>query len=100
MNKVAAAAGVCAAIAPALATASLPASYAEKGDPARWYVPADTPREKYENAMREARNALADALRECRASGARARCQLQARSRYRDDVSHAKDHLAPRRQLA
>ncbi len=87
-------------IAPALASASLPASYAQKDDPARWYVPADTPREKYANAMREARNALADALRECRATPTRNRCQAEARDRYRDDVAHAKDFLAPSRQLA
>src|SRR5690606_14409348 len=27
---------------------------AEKGDPARWYEPADTPQEQYRNAMQEA----------------------------------------------
>ena len=98
--KMKAAAPFALALAPALAAASLPASYAQKDDPARWYVPADTPREKYENAMREARNALADALRECRATQTRTRCESEARNRYREDVAHAKEHLAPRRQLA
>ena len=97
MKRLAIAAAVC--TAPVLA-ASLPAPYAQKDDPSRWYAPADTPREKYENAMREARNALADALRECRGSSARSRCEVEARGRYRDDVARAKEHLAPNRQLA
>ena len=99
--KMLAAATACLAIAPAFAAVTpLPAPFAQKDDPARWYVPADTPREKYDNAMREARNALADALRDCRTNQGRTRCESEARHQYRDDVARAKDYLAPRRQLA
>lgn len=75
-------------------------SYSEPGDPPRWYVPADTPQRKFENARREARNALAAALTECRASSARKRCEAEARAQYREDMARARDFLAPSRQLA
>lgn len=68
---------------------------AEKGDPARWYEPADTPQEQYRNAMQEAEAALAEALEECRAqgaSGARA-CEARARERHEDDVERARGFL-------
>lgn len=72
---------------------------AEKGDPARWYEPADTPQEQHRNAMREAAAALAEALRECRAgAGARGsdaarQCEAEARARYEDDVERARGFL-------
>ena len=67
---------------------------AEKGDPARWYQPADTPQKQHENAMQEARAALAEALKECRAGSTdRAECERQARSRYEDDVESARGLL-------
>lgn len=75
-------------------------SYSEPGDPPRWYVPADTPRSKFQNAAREARNALAEALRACRASPGRKRCEAEARAQYREDMARARDFLAPTRQLA
>lgn len=76
-------------------------SFSEPGDPPRWYVPADTPQRKYENAAREARNALADQLRECRASASKKKeCETQAREQYREDMARARDFLAPHRQLA
>jgi len=75
-------------------------SYSEAGDPPRWYVPAETPREKFENAAREARNALADAIRECKSSSSPKRCEAEARDQYREDMARARDFLAPSRQLA
>ena len=75
-------------------------SFSEPGDPPRWYVPADTPRRKYENAAREARNALADQIRECRASASKKECEAEARAQYRQDMARARDFLAPNRQLA
>lgn len=72
---------------------------AEKGDPARWYEPADTPQEQYRSAMQEAAAALAEALKECRAgNGARSldaarQCDAEARARYEDDVERARGFL-------
>jgi type VI protein secretion system component VasF len=72
---------------------------AEKGDPARWYEPADTPQEQHRNAMQEATAALAEALKECRAgngarnSDAARRCEAEARARYEDDVERARGFL-------
>jgi len=94
------AAAVVAALAPPAGAAPHATAYSRDGDPPRWYVPADTPRAKYENAAREARNALADAVRECRATRAGKRCEAEARQRFRDDMARARDFLAPTRQLA
>ena len=67
---------------------------AEKGDPARWYRPADTPQLQYENAMREAAAALAEALRECRSrADERRECETQARVQHEDDVERARGFL-------
>lgn len=72
---------------------------AEKGDPARWYEPADTPQQQHRNAMQEAGAALAEALEECLAGeGARSReaarqCEAEARARYEDDVERARGFL-------
>ena len=68
---------------------------AEKGDPARWYEPADTPQEQYRNAIREAEAALAEALKECRAQGAAGarECEAEARLRHEDDVERARGFL-------
>jgi len=68
---------------------------AERGDPARWYVPADTPRLKYETQVKEARAALAEALKECRALRAdRATCVAQARAQNRRDLEDARSELS------
>lgn len=85
---------LCAASAYA---ASRPAAFAEPGDPPRWYEPEP----RYENAMHEARNALADALAECRAGPReeRGECESEARQRYRDDVEYARRFLEPQRQV-
>lgn len=88
------------ALASAAQGATRDTAYSERGDPHRWYVPADTPKEKYANAARESRSALADALRECHASNGSKRCQAEARARYRDEMAHAREFLAPSRQLA
>lgn len=67
---------------------------AEKGDPARWYRPAETPRQQYDNAMQEAHAALAEALRECRAAREdRKACEAEARLRHEDDVERARGLL-------
>jgi hypothetical protein len=76
--------------------ASRAAAYSEETDPPRWYEPADTPQKKYETAMKEARNALADALKECKSSKP---CEAEARARYEKEAAEAKAHLAPNRQL-
>lgn len=95
-----AAAAILAAQAFAAQAATRDTAYSERGDPHRWYAPLETPKEKYANAAREARSALAEALRECRESRARKRCEAEARGRYRDDMARARDFLAPSRQLA
>lgn len=68
---------------------------AEKGDPARWYQPADTPQLQHRNAMQEAAAALAEALKECRAAAKdeRKQCEADARSRHEDDVERARGYL-------
>jgi hypothetical protein len=75
---------------------------AEKGDPARWYQPLETPQQQHRNAMQEAAAALAEALKECRASAAlRASagseavrdCEAEARAQYEDDVERARGFL-------
>ncbi len=74
-------------------------SFSANGDPARWYQPLETPRQRYDNAMLEARNALAEALRECRQSASgRAACEAAARDEYAEEVSQAKTLLAAARQ--
>ena len=69
---------------------------AEKGDPARWYEPADTPREKHRLAMQEAKAALAEALKDCRAdvSADRKACEADARAQYEFDTRRARNMLA------
>ena len=63
----------------------------EKGEPARWNEPADTPQKRAEVAMQEAKAALAEALKDCRAHPAeRAACEQQAREQYRLDTDAAR----------
>ena len=66
---------------------------AEKGDPARWYQPADTPRKQHQNAMKEAAAALAEKLKECRSQPERKQCEADARSQYETDVERARGLL-------
>jgi hypothetical protein len=62
----------------------------EPGDPARWYQPAETPQQKYENAMLEARQALAVALSECKKYGEQKACEIEAREQHKKDVEYAR----------
>ena len=67
---------------------------AEKGDPARWYQPADTPQRRHEAAMKEAQAALAEAMKECRAlQSQRKDCEAEARARHETDVERARGFL-------
>ena len=67
---------------------------AERGDPARWYVPADTPQLKYETQVKEAHAALGEELKECRALQAgRSDCVAQAQSQLRRDLADARTQL-------
>jgi hypothetical protein len=64
---------------------------AERGDPARWYVPADTPRLLYDTQVKEARAALAEATKECRSlQGGRTDCVAQANAVHRRDLEDAR----------
>jgi hypothetical protein len=67
---------------------------AEPGDPARWYQPAETPKQKYENAMIEARQALRVALSECKKYGEQKACEAEARAQHQRDVEYAKRFLS------
>lgn len=89
-------AGACLASAAGAAVEGPVGRDAEKGDPARWYRPAETPQQQHQNAMQEAQAALAEAMKECRtldAANARRECEAQARSRHEDDVERARGFL-------
>lgn len=64
----------------------------ERGEPRRWQEPLATPRERYENAMLEARNALAEEIRQCRRGPRpeRKRCEAQARAEHDREVAEAR----------
>lgn len=67
---------------------------AEKGDPARWYQPADTPQRQHDAAMKEADAARAESLKECRAQPSqRKECEAEARVRHEEDVERARGFL-------
>lgn len=96
-----AAAATACALAATLALASPPAPEehvginAERGDPARWYVPADTPKRLYDTQVKEAGAALGEQLKECRALQAgRNDCIAQARALHRRDLEDARSLLA------
>jgi hypothetical protein len=63
---------------------------AERGDPARWYVPANTPQLKYETQKKDARNALGEELKECRTTRGGAACVQEANAQYRSDMEYAR----------
>lgn len=87
-------------LAVSTATAATSAtSFSEKEDPQRWYQPLETSRQRYDNALLEARNALAEAIRECRSSADRKTCEAAARAQHQREVTNAKTLLAPTRQL-
>jgi hypothetical protein len=67
----------------------------EAGDPPRWYIPADTPAQKYAVSMKEAGAALKEALDECRRGSAdRKACEQEARDQWRHDVRIARGYLS------
>jgi len=71
---------------------------AERGDPARWYVPADTPRLKYQTRVKEAHAAAAEAIQECRRERAgRAACVADAKAQERSDLEEARRDFMGRR---
>ena len=63
----------------------------ERGEPARWSQPDDTPQKKQETATKESKAALAEALAECRRTAKdRKECEKQARDQYRLDMDAAR----------
>jgi hypothetical protein len=92
-----AATAVCVS-APAFALEEHVGIYAEKGDPARWYQPAETPLQKYQNATKEAGAALAEGLKDCRSqAGDRKGCEEATREQYRRDLENARALLSSRK---
>jgi Skp family chaperone for outer membrane proteins len=90
---------VAAAIATSIAAfaADDPRETTQPSDPARWAQPIETPRQAFDNTMKEARNALADAVKECRASGAeRKACEAEARRQYERDAASARKTFSAR----
>ena len=72
---------------------------AERGDPARWYVPADTPQLQYETRVKEAGAAQSEALKDCHALKVRlSACVDDANEQYRHDVEDARLALIRTRQ--
>lgn len=67
----------------------------DRADPPRWFVPADTPAQKYAVAMKEAGAALKEALADCAADGAHKKeCAAEARTQWRQDVAAARGFLS------
>lgn len=63
----------------------------ERGEPARWFQPDDTPQKREATAKKEAQAALAEALAECRkAASDRKACEKEARNQYNMDVQAAR----------
>ena len=64
----------------------------EKGEPARWFQPDDTPQKRAATATKEAKAALDESLKECRSQPAAERksCEQQARDQYRLDIDSAR----------
>jgi len=63
----------------------------ERGEPARWFQPDDTPQKRAATAKKEAQAALAEALAECRKQATdRKACEKQARDQYNMDVQAAR----------
>ena len=63
---------------------------AERGDPARWSEPDDTPEKKHRTALKEAAAAQAEALKACRAEPQRKACEEEARRQYQTEVQRAR----------
>ncbi len=74
---------------------------AERGDPARWYVPADTPQLKYATLVKEANAELGEVLKECRAlQTGRRICITEANAQHRRDMADARSFLENQESLA
>lgn len=69
-----------------------------EGDPPRWNEPIVTSAQRLESALKESRNAMADAIKECRASAERKACEAEARAQYEREVTTAKKQVADRPQ--
>ena len=66
----------------------------ERGEPQRWSQADQTPKQRYDTAVKEAKAALGEAMKECRASTTeRKLCEKQARDQYRFDVEAARASL-------
>jgi len=62
----------------------------ERGEPARWSQPDDTPQKRQATATKEAKAALAEAMKACReAATDRKACEKEARDQYRADIAAA-----------
>jgi hypothetical protein len=67
---------------------------AERGDPARWSQPITSPRQKYENVLKESRAAYAEAMKDCRSQrGERKSCEAAARAQLQSDKDYARSFL-------
>ena len=77
-------------LAPTLASAA--EEDISQNDPARWYQGADTPKLHYQNLLKEAQAAHAQALQECRSlhGTAAQACRKEARANLTADKARAK----------
>lgn len=72
---------------------------AERGDPVRWSVAADTPQLKYDAEAKGVRAALGEDLKACRAlQSDRTGCEAQARAQFRRDMDDARGLLMNSRE--
>jgi hypothetical protein len=71
---------------------------AERGDPARWYQPADTPRRLYETRVKEAHAAAAEAVKECRREREGRACVAEAKAQEGRDLEDARRALGQGRR--
>lgn len=62
------------------------------GDPARWYQPDDTPKERLNNLGKEATAAYGEALMACKEHKGKqaASCRKEARAARQEDMARAK----------
>jgi hypothetical protein len=63
-----------------------------KANPGRWYQPDDTPKERYQNLVKEANAAHGEALQGCKElRGKQARsCRGEAKAAQKEDMDRAK----------
>ncbi len=82
---------VCASAVLASGLASAAEEDISQNDPPRWYQGADTPQLHYQNLLKEARAAQAQALQECRSLKGHdvQTCRKEARGHFADDKARA-----------